>query len=177
MSFNNHGTAQKSQIKDGKIQHPCENFSPFWEHEIAIMTFWSRQAINSITHGLLLSVALTTNHSSIYVHRSTLAVGISRMATCIAKKSLVTPTDTLSLNFQVPGTRILVFKQQIWCPLSTAVGQIWYNHWCIYSTYTVYAVHPIPVPTPMHSKQNAAHWCVKHSWITHRLSGQRYPCV
>ena len=39
MSINNHGMAQKTRIKDGKIQDPRENFSPYWEHEIAIMTF------------------------------------------------------------------------------------------------------------------------------------------
>ena len=35
MSINNHGTAHKTQIKDGKIQDPRENFSPYWEHETA----------------------------------------------------------------------------------------------------------------------------------------------
>ena len=68
------------------------------------MTFRWMQAMNSITHVLFSRMALTKNYSSIYAHRLTLAVGISRMATWIAKKSLVTPTDALSLVFRYPNS-------------------------------------------------------------------------
>ena len=40
MSINEHGMAQKTRIKDGKIQDPCDNFSPYQKHETANeMTF------------------------------------------------------------------------------------------------------------------------------------------